>query len=84
MAIMERLTLQKLIGNKIKELGVQKGFTQLQLTVKIIELGGKMDVTNISRIEAGRTNITLYQLHRISEALEIPMKEFLDFELAEN
>ena len=81
---MERLKLQKLIGNKIKELRLQRGLTQLQVTVKIIELGGKMDVTNISRIEAGRTNITLYQLHRISEALEIPMKDFLDFELSEN
>ncbi len=84
MSIMERLKLQKLIGNKIKELRLQRGLTQLQVTVKIIELGGKMDVTNISRIEAGRTNITLYQLHRISEALEIPMKDFLDFELSEN
>lgn len=75
---MERVEFQKLIGAKIKELRKQKELTQIQLTVKIVEIGGKMDVTNISRIEAGRTNITLYQLHRLSEALEIPMKNFVD------
>lgn len=83
MSTMNAEKLQKLVGAKIKELRLKRECTQLQLTVKIVELGGKMDVTNISRIESGRTNITLYQLHRISEALEIPMKDFLDFELLE-
>lgn len=80
-SIMELKELQKLVGAKIREFRLKKGCTQIQLTVKIIELGGKMDATNISRMESGRTNITLFQLHRISEALEIPMKDFLDFEL---
>lgn len=80
MSIMEKPELQKLVGRKIKELREQEGLTQLQLTVKVIELGGKMDATNISRIESGRTNISLHQLYRIGQALDIPMKNFLDIE----
>lgn len=80
MSIMDKPELQKLVGRKIKELREQEGLTQLQLTVKIVELGGKMDATNISRIESGRTNISLHQLYRIGKALDIPMKNFLDIE----
>lgn len=77
---MDKSELQKLVGRKIKELREKEGLTQLQLTVKIVELGGKMDTTNISRIESGRTNISLHQLYRIGQALDIPMKNFLEIE----
>ena len=35
------------------------------------EEAGKFDVTNVSRIESGRTNPTIYTLNRIAEALEV-------------
>nr|WP_286429647.1 helix-turn-helix transcriptional regulator [Myroides marinus] len=33
-----------------------------------------MDTTNISRIESGRTNPTIFTLYRIASALEIPLE----------
>ena len=41
---------------------------------------GSIDITNISRIENGRTNPTLLTLYRLSEALEISISELVDFE----
>jgi len=39
---------------------------------------GVFDTTNVSRLESGRTNPTLYNLYRIAEALEISLSELLD------
>jgi transcriptional regulator with XRE-family HTH domain len=41
---------------------------------------GKIDTTNISRIESGRTNPTTYTLFRVSEALEIPLSDLVQIE----
>jgi transcriptional regulator with XRE-family HTH domain len=41
---------------------------------------GEIDPTNISRIESGRTNPTVYTLFRIAEALEVNPKELLDID----
>lgn len=41
---------------------------------------GNIDTTNISRIESGRTNPTLYNLYRISKALEVPLTDLVNFE----
>ncbi|MDM1504092.1 helix-turn-helix transcriptional regulator [Myroides marinus] len=35
---------------------------------------GNIDTTNISRIESGRTNPTIFTLYRIASALEIPLE----------
>lgn len=41
-------------------------------------MSGEIDPTNISRIESGRTNSTVFTLFRITEALQIPPKELID------
>ena len=68
------------VGNKIKELRQDKGLSQLDLVGK---MDGNIDVTNISRIEKGRTNPTVYTLFRIALALEVHPKEFLDVQIKE-
>lgn len=68
------------VGNKIKELRQDKGLSQLDLVGK---MDGNIDVTNISRIEKGRTNPTVYTLFRIALALEVHPKEFLNVQLKE-
>ena len=50
-------------------MSLSKGITHVQLVIKIEEFGGKMDESNISRIESGRTNPTVFTLFRIAEAL---------------
>lgn len=71
---MESSEIFKLVGSRIKELRLQKGLSQVELVGK---MEGNIDATNISRIEAGRTNPTLLTLYRISLALEISLQEIL-------
>lgn len=71
---MEKSELLKLVGKRIKEVRLSKGVTQLELVIKMEDSSGRIDETNISRIESGRTNPTVYTLFRIAEALEISAK----------
>lgn len=80
MSSMEKSELLGLFGKRIKKLRIEKGLSQVDLVSKMI---GNIDTTNISRIESGRTNPTLYSLYRLSEALEIPMNELINFEIEE-
>lgn len=74
---MEKLELFKKVGKNIQEIRVRKGMSQVDLVGKIEE---KIDTTNISRIESGRTNPTLYSLYRISQALDVPLSEIMNIE----
>ena len=75
---MEKSNLLKSIGINIKKIIESKGMAQVDLVVK---MDGKIDTTNISRIESGRTNPTVYTLFRISQALEVPMSDLVNIEL---
>ena len=72
MATMEKLEMLKAIGENIKRIRLEKGLTQVDLVGKI---EARIDTTNISRIEKGRTNATIHTLFRISQALEVPLTE---------
>lgn len=76
MSSMEKSELLKNVGKKIQEIRVSKGLTQVDLVGKI---QGEIDTTNISRIESGRTNPTIFTLYRIANALEIDLKDLMDF-----
>lgn len=78
---MEKSDLLKITGKRIQEIRELKGLTQVDLAGKI---EGVFDTTNVSRIESGRTNPTLFTLHRISVALEVTLPELLDIEVPEN
>jgi transcriptional regulator with XRE-family HTH domain len=67
----------KKVGNKIKELRVKKGLSQVDL-VGLIK--GNIDTTNISRIESGRTNPTLFNLYRISQALDVALSDLVSLD----
>lgn len=77
MSSMEKSELLKNVGKRIQELRVQRGLSQVDL-VGLID--GNIDTTNISRIESGRTNPTIYTLYRISEALEISLSDLVFYE----
>lgn len=78
---MEKEKILISVGSKIKEIRLDKGLSQLDLVGR---MDGNIDVTNISRIEKGRTNPTVYTLFRIALALEVHPKEFLDFQIEES
>jgi len=77
---LEKSEILKLIGKRIKELRMQKGISQADLVGR---MEGNIDPTNISRIEAGRTNPTVITLYRIAEALEIKLVDLLNIEASE-
>ncbi|MDY3318729.1 XRE family transcriptional regulator [Riemerella anatipestifer] len=72
---MEKTEILKKIGKKVKEMRESKGLSQVELVGK---MQGEIDPTNISRIESGRTNPTIYTLYRIAEALEIKISDLVD------
>lgn len=74
MSSMNKEELLKSVGKRIQDLRVSKGLTQVDLVGKI---DGDIDTTNISRIESGRTNPTIYTLYRIAKALEIELEELV-------
>lgn len=65
--VMNKQELLKSVGKRIQDIRVSKGLTQVDLVGRI---DGDIDTTNISRIESGRTNPTIYTLYRIAVALE--------------
>lgn len=75
---MEKSEILKIVGKRIKELRESQGLSQVDLVGK---MSGEIDPTNISRIESGRTNPTLYTIFRIAEAMGIHPKEILDFKI---
>jgi transcriptional regulator with XRE-family HTH domain len=77
MSSMEKADLLKLVGKRIKEIRESKELAQLDVAVR---MEGNIDTTNISRIESGRTNPTIYTLFRISQALEVPISDLLSIE----
>ena len=81
---MEKSELLKLVGKRIKEVRLSKGVTQLELVIKMEDSSGRIDETNISRIESGRTNPTVFTLFRIAEALEISAKDLIDIDYSPN
>jgi transcriptional regulator with XRE-family HTH domain len=74
MSSVEKLDLLKNVGKRIQSLRLSKGLSQVDLVGRI---EGDIDTTNISRIESGRTNPTLYTLYRISKALEVSLEELV-------
>lgn len=72
---MDKAEILKLVGKRIKELRESKGISQVELVGR---MNGEIDPTNISRIESGRTNPTVFTLFRIAEALGISAKDLID------
>lgn len=62
------------LGARIKELRMRKGLTQNELAIQC-----NFEKASMSRIESGKTNITVLTLRRISKALEVEIPEFFSF-----
>lgn len=74
---MEKSVFLKIIGIRIRKVRLAKNLTQLDLVSRI---EGEVDPTNISRIESGRTNPTIFTLHKLADAMEISLVQLLDEE----
>ena len=60
------------LGTKIKKLRLKKNMTQNDLAVQC-----KFEKASMSRIESGKTNVTILTLKKISAVLETDIHKFL-------
>ena len=63
------------IGDKIKELRELKNLSQQDSAALC-----NFEKSNMSRIEAGRTNLTIKTLFKISNALKVPLKDLVSID----
>jgi transcriptional regulator with XRE-family HTH domain len=59
------------LGARIKELRLKKNLTQNDLAIQC-----NFEKASMSRIESGKTNVTVLTLRKISSALEVDIQEF--------
>lgn len=64
-----------LIGDKIRKTRELQGISQQDLAARC-----NFEKSNLSRIEAGRTNLTIKSLYKISKELQTTIKELVDVE----
>jgi transcriptional regulator with XRE-family HTH domain len=58
------------LGARIKEIRIKKDMTQNDLAIQC-----NFEKASMSRIESGKTNITVLTLRRISKALDVDITE---------
>ena len=68
------VTYQKKLGHRIREVRESKELSQLDVASTC-----DYEKTTISRIENGRTNITLRTLVTLALAMEVELHEFFNF-----
>lgn len=61
------------LGEKIKQFRKEKNMTQLELAVQC-----NFEKASMSRIESGKTNITVLTLRKISKALDADPAKFFE------
>jgi transcriptional regulator with XRE-family HTH domain len=71
---LKKSELVMLIGSNIREIRVKKGFTIAQLA---FEAG--IESKQLFRIELGQINTSLFQIYRITKAMNIEMYEVFLF-----
>lgn len=72
---MSEIQLYRLVGKKIREVRESKNLSQQALADMC-----NFEKSNMSRIEAGKNNLTLKTLEKIANGLGVKIKDLLDFE----
>lgn len=66
----DKVQLQLAIGKRVKALREEKNMPQQDLAAKC-----NIEKSNLSRLEAGGTNPTIYTLYKIAECLDTTVSE---------
>ncbi|MBQ3113255.1 MAG: helix-turn-helix transcriptional regulator [Phascolarctobacterium sp.] len=64
------------VGKRVKELRNGIGLSQEKLALR-----AGVDRTYLAGIESGKRNVTITSLEKITNALEISLKDFFDFNI---
>jgi transcriptional regulator with XRE-family HTH domain len=62
------------LGSRIKKIRLDKDMTQNELSIQC-----DFEKASMSRIESGKTNVTVLTLRKISRALDVEMIEFFRY-----
>ncbi|WP_412985629.1 helix-turn-helix domain-containing protein [Pontimicrobium sp. IMCC45349] len=71
----EKKQLQLAIGKRVKSLRESKGIAQQDLAAQC-----NLEKSNLSRLEAGGTNPTIYTLKRIADNLDVSLCDIVNFD----
>lgn len=66
--------LQKSVGNNIRKFRIAK-----KMYIESLALLADMDYTQLSRIELGKINTSVYQLYKIATILNVSLNELMDY-----
>ena len=69
----------KKIGKRVRELRLERGMTQLDLSVK-----ADMDESQIQRLETARSSPTFKTLYKVINGLEVEFNTFFTFSVHHN
>ncbi len=61
------------IGARVRQIRISKG-----LTLERVAFDAGMDYTQLSRIELGKINTSIYQIYVVSNSLKVPMTDILN------
>ncbi|WP_420400606.1 helix-turn-helix domain-containing protein [Flagellimonas sp.] len=71
---MTKEELKQRIGKRIIELRSQKGWNQSDLARAC-----KKDRQTLEKLENGKVNPTLFTLHEVAKALDVPLSKLINF-----
>lgn len=65
--------ISKQIGDNIRDIRIKKG-----LTIEDLANESGLDYSQISRIELGRINTSIYQIYKISKTLSVALPQIFE------
>lgn len=65
--------IKKIVGNNIRRLRLKN-----KVSIEALAFFAEMDYTQLSRIELGKINTSIYQLYKISRILKVSLEELVD------
>jgi transcriptional regulator with XRE-family HTH domain len=63
----------KKVGNKLRQLRLEKN-----LSIEKVALDSEIEYTQLSRMELGKVNTSIYQIYKVSYSLSMPTSEIFD------
>ncbi|MEY3208385.1 MAG: Helix-turn-helix domain [Bacteroidota bacterium] len=65
--------IKKAIGGNIRKLRIEK-----KMSIETMAFNAAMDYTQLSRIELGKINTSIYQLYKIAKTLQVSIEELVN------
>ena len=71
-AKLDKETVVKLVGSRVREIRLEN-----KQTIEALAFSSDMEYTQLSRIELGKINTSLFQIYKISRSLNISVAEIM-------